>query len=195
VNRPVTERDAQAAELATLLGQCGLGNQKSFAALYRATSAKLFGVAIRILRREDWAEEVLQEAYMNIWNHAADYAPSKSAPLTWMSSIVRNRCLDWLRRPQRETGGEQFEFALESQRDDAPGPMDQAQAAGEADELTRCLETLEGDQRRAIQLAFYNGLTHAEIAEQLKRPLGTVKTWIRRGLIQLKGCVDSGDGQ
>jgi RNA polymerase sigma-70 factor, ECF subfamily len=193
VNRPPPENNTQAAELAALLAQCGLGKQDAFAALYRATSAKLFGVAIRILRREDWAEEVLQEAYVNIWNHAADYAAAKSAPLTWMSSIVRNRCLDWLRRPQREMGGEQFEFAIESQQDEAPGPLEQALASGEASELARCLERLEDDQRRAIQLAFYHGLAHPEIAGEMKRPLGTVKTWIRRGLAQLKTCLDSGD--
>ncbi len=195
MNRPPSEKDTQVAELAALLAQCGLGKQDAFAALYRATSAKLFGLAIRILRREDWAEEVLQEAYVNIWNHAADYAAAKSAPLTWMASIVRNRCLDWLRRPQREMSGEQFEFTIESRQDEAPGPLEQALAAGEAGELARCLESLEGDQRRAIQLAFYHGLTHAEIAGEMKRPLGTVKTWIRRGLMQLKGCLDSGDDQ
>ncbi|MDH5534053.1 MAG: sigma-70 family RNA polymerase sigma factor [Betaproteobacteria bacterium] len=195
MNRPSPETDAQAAELAALLAQCGLGKQDAFAALYRATSAKLYGLAIRILRREDWAEEVLQEAYVNIWNHAADYAAAKSAPLTWMASIVRNRCIDWLRRPQRELGGEQSEFTIESREDEAPGPLEQALAAGEAGALARCLERLEGDQRRAIQLAFYHGLTHPEVAAKMKRPVGTVKTWIRRGLMQLKGCLDSGDHQ
>lgn len=192
MNRPPGD-STQAAELAALLAQCGLRRHDAFAALYRATSAKLYGLAIRILGREDWAEEVLQEAYVNIWNHAADYAAAKSAPLTWMSSIVRNRCLDWLRRPQRESGGEHFALTIESWQDDAPGPMEHALAADDARELARCLESLEEGQRGAIQLAFYSGLTHPEIARRVKRPLGTVKTWIRRGLAELKRCLDSGD--
>ena len=89
------------------------------------TSAKLYGVALRILRRQDWAEEVLQECYVSIWNHAGDYAVQKSAPLTWMTSIVRNRCLDWLRRPQQEATGEEYDIAVEAWQDDAPGPLEQ----------------------------------------------------------------------
>jgi len=118
-------KDDLAARLAELLAQSALKNQRAFADLYQLTAAKLYGVALRILRRQDWAEEVLQECYVNIWNHAGDYAVQKSAPLTWMTSIVRNRCLDWLRRPQQEATGMEYDIAVEAWQDDSPGPMEQ----------------------------------------------------------------------
>ena len=184
---PVAER------LAGLLGQCALGNQPAFADLYALTSAKLFGVALRILRRQDWAEEVLQECYVNIWNHAGDYAAARSAPMTWMTSIVRNRSLDWLRRPQSEATGEEYEIAVEVWQDQAPGPLERLAAAGEAAQLARCLEQLEAKQRQSIVLAFFHGLSHSELSTHMKEPLGTVKTWVRRGLERLKGCLSAGE--
>ena len=114
--------DALALELTALLAQCALKNQNSFNKLYQLTASKLYGVALRILRRQDWAEEVLQECYVNIWNHAGAYAAAKSAPLTWMTSIVRNRCLNWLRRPRTEATGEEYGVAIEARKDDAPAP-------------------------------------------------------------------------
>jgi RNA polymerase sigma-70 factor (ECF subfamily) len=181
--------DVLAERLAGLLGRCALGNQGAFADLYSLTSAKLFGVALRILRRQDWAEDVLQECYVSIWNHAGDYAAARSAPLTWMTSIVRNRCLDWLRRPQSETTGEEYEIAVEAWQDESAGPMEQLAAAGDAAALARCLEQLEPKQRQSIVLAFFHGLSHSELSGHMKEPLGTVKTWVRRGLERLKGCL------
>jgi RNA polymerase sigma-70 factor (ECF subfamily) len=189
MNRP--SPDARAAQLATLLGQCALGSQAAFAELYRATAPKLFGVAVRILRREDWAEDVLQECYVSVWNHAADYAAAKSAPLTWMASIVRNRCLDWLRRPHPESGGEEYDIVAESWAADAPGPMEQLLVAADAGAVARCLEQLDGRQRQSIALAFFHGLSHSELAAHLKQPLGTVKTWVRRGLERLRDCLST----
>jgi len=183
--------DALAGKLAGLLAQSALKNQRAFADLYELTSAKLFGVALRILRRQDWAEEVLQECYVNIWNHAGDYAVQRSAPLTWMTSIVRNRCLDWLRRPQQEATGEEYDIAVEAWQDDSPGPMEQLMNSSDAAALARCLRQLEAKQRQSIMLAFFNGLSHSEVAGHMKQPLGTVKTWVRRGLERLKGCLAS----
>ncbi len=182
-------RDDLAARLAGLLAQCALGDQRAFADLYGLTSPKLYGVALRILRRQDWAEEVLQECYVSIWNHAGNYAVQKSAPLTWMTSIVRNRCLDWLRKPRPEATGEEYEIAVEAWQDDAPGPMEQMLAASDAAALARCLEQLESRQRQSIMLAFFNGLSHSELAKHMRQPLGTVKTWVRRGLERLKSCL------
>lgn len=187
MNRPPA--DALATRLAELLAQCALKNQRAFAELYSLTSAKLYGVALRILRRQDWAEDVLQECYVSIWNHAASYAVQKSAPLTWMTSIVRNRCLDWLRRPQLEATGEDYEVAAEAWRDDAPGPMDRLLAARDAEALARCLQELESKQRQSIMLAFFHGMSHSELAGHMRQPLGTVKTWVRRGLERLKACL------
>ncbi len=182
-------RDDLPARLAGLLAQCALRDQRAFADLYRLTSPKLYGVALRILRRQDWAEEVLQECYVSIWNHAANYAVQKSAPLTWMTSIVRNRCLDWLRRPRPEATGDEYDIAVEAWQDDAPGPMEQMLASSDAAALARCLQQLESKQRQSIMLAFFNGLSHSELATHMRQPLGTVKTWVRRGLERLKGCL------
>ena len=191
MNRPAP--DALAMRLAELLAQCALRNQRAFAELYGLTSAKLFGVALRILRRRDWAEEVLQECYVSVWNHAGDYAVQRSAPLTWMTSIVRNRSLDWLRRPQHEATGEEYDIAVEAWQDDSPGPLERLAASNEAAALERCLRQLDGKQRQSIMLAFYHGMSHSEVAGHMKQPLGTVKTWVRRGLERLKGCLQPGE--
>lgn len=173
-----------------LLAACALRDRAAFAELYRATSAKLYGVALRILRREDWAEEVLQECYVSIWAHAPGYQAALAAPMTWMTSIVRNRCLDWLRRPSAETPDEDGAIAERSPSPD-PGPLEALERVKGAQALTRCLGVLEAQQRQAIALAFYDGLSHADIARHLRAPLGTVKTWVRRGLLRLKGCLDA----
>lgn len=180
---------AQAEHLAGLIARCGLGDQLALAKLYDATSPKLFGVALRILRRSDWAEDVLQESYLNIWRHATEYTPGKSAPLTWMTSIVRNRSLDWLRRPRRETGGEEYDIAVESWTDESPQPLESLARSADGAALARCLEVLDGRQRQSIALAFFHGLSHSEIAAHLREPLGTVKTWVRRGLEKLRVCL------
>jgi RNA polymerase sigma-70 factor (ECF subfamily) len=178
----------QAARLAGLLAGSARRDRAAFAQLYEATSAKLFGVALRILRREDWAEEVLQECYVSIWAHAPDYRPALAAPMTWMTSIVRNRCLDWLRRPRLEVPDEDGAIA-EAAESDNPGPLAELEGAKESQALARCLQGLEAKQRQAIALAFFDGLSHSELAQHLREPLGTVKTWVRRGLMKLKDCL------
>lgn len=181
---------ANSAEpLAQLLAACGRKDEQAFERLYRAASPKLFASALRILRRRDWAEEVLQDSFINIWHHAAEYAEWKSAPMTWMTSIVRNRALDMLRRPGIESSSD-FEAIMELRMDDNPGPFEQALAAADASRLSHCLKTLEARQRQSIMLAFFHGLTHSELAAHLKQPLGSVKTWIRRGLQQLRICLE-----
>jgi RNA polymerase sigma-70 factor, ECF subfamily len=177
-------------QLSDLLARCALRDQQAFSALYRFTSAKLFAVALRITRRRDWAEEVLQEAFVNIWNHAGGYTATKSAPMTWMTAIVRNRALDWLRRPREVEIDEEQEEMLASIPDDSPGPEELLRRSTESGELAQCLKGLTDEQQRSISLAFFYGLSHAELAEQMRKPLGTVKTWIRRGLERLKTCLD-----
>jgi len=180
--------------LKQLLAACSRRDSVAFGRLYEATSAKLFGVAIRILRREDWAEEVLQDCYVNIWNHASKYSAALSAPMTWMTSIVRNRCLDWLRRPNLEVVIESEEDGgnlIDAQASEDPGPLDELSRTSEARALADCLARLEAKQRQAVMLAFFDGPSHSELAAHLREPLGTVKTWVRRGLIHLKGCLES----
>ena len=176
--------------IADLMARCALRDQRAFAQLYRHTAAKLYGVAIRILRREDWAQEVLQESFVNIWNHIAEYSAARSAPMTWMTAIVRNRALDWLRRPNLEHGDEDYDLLVESVADEAPGPETLLGSNREALALAECLKLLSGNQRQSITLAYAHGLSHGELAQHLKQPLGTVKTWIRRGLEKLKGCLE-----
>ncbi len=182
--------------LKALLAACARRDRAAFASLYQATSAKLFGVAVRMLRREDWAEEVLQDCYVSIWNNAAGYSATLSAPMTWMTTIVRNRCLDWLRRPRVEIvlhdDEETGEDPLERMASDDPGPLDRLAASADARALAECMGRLDARMRQAIALAFYDGLTHTELAAHMRQPLGTVKTWVRRGLERLRGCLEAG---
>jgi len=175
--------------LAGLLAACARRERAAFERLYRDTSAKLFGVALRILRREDLAEEALQDAYLRIWDHAQDYRAGLAAPMTWMTSIVRNRCLDQLRRPRFELPDVDGAIA-EGTDSGAPGALAGLERDADARAVKRCLETLEAKQRQAIALAFYDGLSHSELAAHLREPLGTVKTWVLRGLLRLKSCLE-----
>jgi RNA polymerase sigma-70 factor, ECF subfamily len=173
--------------LQALVARSALGDRAAFQELYQATAPKLFAVALRILRREDWAEEVLQECYVSVWRHAGEYDASRAAPMTWMTSIVRNRCLDWLRKPNPEAPDEDLLNELQS---DNPGPLARLEQARDTAALGRCLRGLDARQRQAIALAFYEGLSHAELAHHLRQPLGTVKTWVRRGLARLRACLE-----
>lgn len=183
--------------LQQILLACAHQDRQGFARLYRITSPKLYGVALRILKRADWAEEILQESYLSIWMHAATYTAGRAAPMTWMTSIVRNRCLDALRRPRLEMVLQTTDDddPLDGIAGDGPGPLDELARLSEANALRVCLERLDPRQRQAILLAFYDGLTHTELARQLDQPLGTVKTWVRRGLERLKGCLAQADGR
>ena len=176
--------------IAELLAAAGRRDQRAFARLYELSSARLFGVALKLLRRRDWAEEVLQEAFVSIWQHAGDYNAGLAAPLTWMTAIVRNRCLDWLRRPKHETTSDD-ETLFESIPDDALGPLEQLVQSAVSRSLFSCLQRLAARERQTIALAFLHGLTHAELADHLKETLGTVKTYVRRGLAQLKDCLQA----
>ena len=182
------EQNQRLQELLAAAARRDAAAQAAFAALYQATSSKLFGVALRILRREDWAEEVLQECYVNIWNHSATYKLQLSAPMTWMTSIVRNRCLDWLRRPRMEDATDD-NAVFEAVESPEPGPLALLEQSTEARVIAGCMAKLDVKQRHAVSIAFYEGLTHTELAEKMGEPLGTVKTWVRRGLTKLKDCL------
>jgi RNA polymerase sigma-70 factor (ECF subfamily) len=179
-----------ADDLADLLGRCALHDQRAFAQLYRKSSPRLFAVALRITRRRDWAEEVLQESFVSIWNHAAGYSAARSAPMTWMTAIVRNRALDALRKPREVELDEEQEQLVSAIPDDAPGPEQLLSLARDAGALAECLKQLTAEQQKSIALAFFQGLSHAELAHQMQKPLGTVKTWVRRGLERLKNCLE-----
>jgi RNA polymerase sigma-70 factor (ECF subfamily) len=179
------------APLESLLARTALGDRSAFAELYRATSAKLFAVSLRIVRERGLAEEVLQDSFVNIWNHAADYAREKSAPMTWMATIVRNRSLDIVRRSREEPDID--DTLAQNLADESASPEREAAERAAAHTLRDCLAELEAEQRQTVALAFFHGLTHSELARHLRRPLGTVKTHIRRGLLKLKDCLMRGE--
>jgi RNA polymerase sigma-70 factor (ECF subfamily) len=160
--------------------------------LYDLTSSRLYGLALRVVNNRDWAEDVLQEAYLNIWRIAGDYRAALSPPLGWMGVVVRSRALDFLRRRTSERADSALELdgaISETVAGDSPDPMDTSEASEQAWALHECLRKLEARQREVVSLAYLRDLSHSELAEQLQLPLGTVKTWIRRGIDQLRGCM------
>jgi RNA polymerase sigma factor (sigma-70 family) len=167
-------------------------SEAALRALYDRTSSKLFGLAVRVVGSRDRAEDVLQEAFITIWRSAPDYRASLSPPMAWMGMIVRSRALDLLRRRATEradTALELDEAISDTVAGDSPDPIDTADASEQAWALHQCLGRLEARQREVLSLAYLRDLSHGELAQQLKLPLGTVKTWIRRGLEQLRGCM------
>lgn len=160
--------------------------------LYDLTSARLYGVALRVVTNREWAEDVLQETYLNIWRIAGDYRASLSPPLAWMGVIVRSRALDFLRRRASERADvtRELDTAIsETVAGASPDPLDTSQASETAWALHECMRKLEARQREVVSLAYLRDLSHSELAARLQLPLGTVKTWIRRGLDQLRGCM------
>ncbi|MBC5767344.1 RNA polymerase sigma factor [Ramlibacter albus] len=191
----------QDTHLAALLGRIGARHgeparqrdaEVALRELYDLSSSRLFGLALRVVGNREWAEDVLQEAYLTVWRAAGDYRSSISPPLAWMGVIVRSRALDFLRRRASEradTTHELDEAISETVAGDSPDPLDTSQASETAWALHECLRKLEARQREVLSLAYLRDLSHSELATQLKLPLGTVKTWIRRGLDQLRGCM------
>ncbi|WP_283147926.1 RNA polymerase sigma factor [Silvimonas soli] len=177
-----------AETLSPLLARCAQGDEKALEQLYKHTAPQLFALVLRMLRRRDWAEEVMQECYVRIWQHAGDYSAAQSQPLTWMSRIVRNHCIDWLRKPQLEVP-DVDDVIVNAWADEAPGPMSLLSQNQESKRIAECLKRLESVQRQVIAMAFFDDLSHSEIAARLAAPLGTVKSWCRRGLEKLKGCL------
>jgi RNA polymerase sigma factor (sigma-70 family) len=169
----------------------------AFRRLYDATSAKLFGFAVRILGKDELAEEVLQDSFVSIWHSAAGYRPALSAPLTWMTAIVRNKAFDALRRRGERAGvdvGGLDAGILEAMESEGPTPFEALQISSDAGALALCMKRLEALHRQAIALAFYHDLSHSEVAGQLQLPIGTIKTWIRRGLERLRACLTGLEG-
>ena len=175
--------------LRDLLSGCALNDRQAFSQLYELTSAKLYGVILRILNRSEWAEDCLQEAYVKVWNRSDSYRPHLASPMTWMATIARNQALDLLRRRHREVRVPEVE-AFSEEVDQDLLPQDKLQLTDEGQRLNHCLEQLKSQQRQIIALAYFKGLTHEELAVQTGTPLGTIKTWIRRGLEQLKRCLE-----
>ena len=196
---PPSDWSERSLELSRLLARAGLGDRAAFATLYEHTSSHLLGVVLRIHRDRAQAEDILQEVYVNVWRAAQSFDAAQSQPMTWLTSIARNRAIDSLRRtntqPRLQTNfsnpdDEDFDV-YDTVASDAPGPLDLLSRASDARALASCMEGLSAQQRQSVALAFFDGLSHAEVADSMRQPLGTVKSWVRRALLTLKGCLDS----
>ncbi len=183
---------ASDTELIDLLDRVAAHDQTALKLLYERTAPRLYGLALRVVGQRESAEDVLQEAFLRIWHSAADYRATLSPPMAWLSLIVRSRALDCLRRLSASRShltqpiDEHLTAVLEG---DQPSPLADADASQQASALHRCLGQLDSRQRDVITSAYLRELSHSELAKQLRLPLGTVKTWIRRGLEQLRGCL------
>ena len=168
-----------------LLGAIAQGDKKAFSELYRSTSQQLYAVSLKMLTRKELAEEALQEAYVRIWHNASEYRQGKGSVLTWMISIVRYRALDVLRYNK---------VRKESEFDESNNfDIETIEQVSDAEQLLldKCLQQLDTQQRQAIYLAYFNGCSHKEVVKHLNNPLGTIKSWIRRGLMSLQSCLTS----
>ncbi|WP_276783272.1 RNA polymerase sigma factor [Thalassolituus oleivorans] len=175
-----------------LLTETAQGREDAFAKLYERTNRRLYAVALNLLRQPDRAEEAVQEAYVRIWYNAGEYHQERGSVFTWMSSIVRYRCLDMLRsRKLREDKQDEFEGDESLPETEQTNLLDDLVLKEDAPQLGACMQTLDEGEQHAIHLAYFRGLTHSEITEQLGSPLGSVKSWIRRGLQRLKRCLES----
>ena len=184
--------DSPDNQLVQLLERVAMADESALRELYEATSSKLYGVAVRVVTNREWAEDVLQEGFLNIWRIAGDYKSSLSPPMAWMALVVRSRGLDFLRRRASDRADvmqELDEVISDTVAGNSPNPLDTTLASEQAWALHQCLGKLENKQREVVSLAYLRDMSHTELSEQMKLPLGTVKTWIRRGLEQLRACM------
>ena len=188
VNAAAESAESARLRLVEALIRTGEEDRAAFRDLYSLTSAKLFGICYRICGERQAAEDVLHDVYLTIWKRAGAYEPARASPITWLATIARNRAIDW-QRAQTVRRATPIE--------DAPPILDTAPLASEtmledeaAHQLHLCLDSLEERQRAAIRTAFFDGVTYAELAEREAVPLGTMKSWVRRGLARLKACLE-----
>ncbi|MGQ0621236.1 MAG: sigma-70 family RNA polymerase sigma factor [Panacagrimonas sp.] len=185
---------ADAHQLTQLLAATATGDERAFSELYKASSAHLYSLLLRMLKRRDWAEEALQDCFLKIWQKAETYEREKGAPLTWLMTVARYRALDLLRmkRPEVEMPepDDMFQLPPMTMADDSQDPLARAEEGQGIQRMRECLKDLPPEQRDALLQAYYEGYTHQELAARLHAPLGTVKSWVRRGLARLRECLD-----
>ncbi len=175
-------------EISHLLSRVALRDQQAFRQLYGATSAKLFGVCLRVLKNRTDAEDVLQEIYVKIWHNAGKYQVSGYSPITWLVAIARNGAIDCIRSRKPEAADLS---AAEEIADAGPTPEQFALQGGESERLRHCLEKLSAGRAEAVKAAYMEGYSYQELAERLGQPINTVRTWLRRSLISLRECLSS----
>lgn len=197
---PADDRSERSRELAELLSRTALGDRAAFERLYERTASHLMGVVLRITRHRERAEDIVQEVYVNVWKAAGSFDQRLAQPLTWLTSVARNRAIDSLRRDQAQPRTVSTHVAGDDDADDRDllaelasddeGPLERLERAADAHALRGCLQHLSAEQQQAMALAFYQGQSYSEVADHLHQPLGTVKSWVRRGLQSLKGCLE-----
>ncbi len=174
--------------LDSVLRRIASHDRAAFRSLYDQTSGKILAVVLSIVRDRDLAEDVLQETYLQVWSSAAKYDRARGSPMAWLTTMARSRAIDRLRKDRRG-GGTVGDANPDLIPDPNPTAEDSAALSEETRRLADCMTELSDDQRHCIRLAFWHGYTHSELAERLKAPLGSVKSWIRRGLLQLDECL------
>jgi RNA polymerase sigma-70 factor (ECF subfamily) len=183
-----TSRTSDGSALADWLAGVARGDRAAFESLYRATSARLFGICLRVLHDRDEAEDVLQDVFTTVWNKAVQYDPERASAPAWLAMIARNKAIDRVRaRPLAMAAGAD---EADDVPDPAASPLHDAEAATERRRLDGCLDELEPQRRTLIRAAFFDGCTYEELARRGGSPLGSVKSWIRRGLQQLRTCLE-----
>ena len=178
---------AKGHELAPLLRAVANGDRAALSVLYRRTSAKLFGICSRVLDSPAEAEDVLQEVYVTVWGKASRFDEHKASPITWLSVIARNKAIDRLRMRRPATDGLE---AASDIPDSGASAFELVEQDQQIQRLTGCLDELEERQQASIRAAFLDGASYPQLAEREGVPLGTMKSWIRRGLARLKGCLE-----
>jgi RNA polymerase sigma-70 factor (ECF subfamily) len=174
-------------ELVWLLAAVAKGDEAALERLYRATRPKLYGVVLRILRRADLADEVMQETYLKVWKMAAKFDPTVASPITWMVAIARNRAIDIVRK-KGEVSIEEEPDALNVAAD-TPPPLARREMNEELKRLLSCLGKLDPEKQRIVLLAYYSGWSRDQLAKKLDIPVNTIKTWLRRSLLEIRGCM------
>lgn len=174
---------------AGLLVDVARGDRDAFERLYRATSSRLFAVCLRVLSDRAEAEDVLQEVYTTVWHKAEQFDPGRASAMAWMAMVARNRAIDRLRAPGHAVRTTAIELGDELP-DGGATPADEAEAHTERERLQRCMQRLDDRRRGLIRTAFFEGATYEELARRSGAPLGSVKSWIRRGLMQLRTCLE-----
>src|SRR4029078_3359325 len=184
------DADATRNQLAAALVRVAGGDRAALRLVYQHTSANLFGVCLRILKDRGEAEDVLQEVFLTVWRKAASFDPGRASPITWMVAIARNRAIDRLRASAVSRRMEPIESA-DAVSDPAPAAVERVEMAQQHQRPSLCLAELEARHASAIRAAFLDGTTYEELAASMSVPLGTMKSWIRRGLLKLRACLEA----
>ncbi len=177
----------QRRDLVDLLDRVAARDREAFEDLYRATSAKLYGIVIGILVRRSLADEVLQDVYTRIWERAGDFDGQRGSPIAWMAAIARNRALDEIRRTKLlpvTALPDGFDIAAEGET-----ALEALEGNEKLRALMACLDQLDGEKREAVLLAYYRGCSREALSRRFGRPVPTIKTWLHRSLLQLKLCM------